>query len=30
MLPLVIGGVSTRFFAGLTCFFLGTGNRSNF
>ena len=29
MLPLVIGGVSTRFFAGLACFFLRTGNRSN-
>ena len=29
MLPLVIGGVSTRFLAGLACFFLGTGNRSN-
>ena len=29
MLPLVIGGVSTRFLAGLACFCLGTGNRSN-
>src|SRR5215218_2952390 len=29
MLPLVIGGVSTRFFAGFACFFSLTGNRSN-
>src|SRR5215211_584882 len=29
MLPLVIGGVSTRFFAGFACFLSLTGDRSN-